>query len=396
MGYLDHQFDPGTPAGQYVVERLGSRYFEKQPIQELALAAGVQRDQIFWDQKASQLWIDVLETAWKQQRLRLLFIAISKDAGADRIFQDLAAEPTDHEVVEIPPQTGQAGQPGLAGQAQQPAAAGAVAGAAATVAEAVGAMFTAAVLWNDVPLIDRTDLRGHVKRMLGPGGRRALLVKGPTGAGKTYTRQFIRYVSENALPPNGTKARVSPVDAARRAGSPIDVRELADTVARFVVGEPAPNFDPTAQPQTVVWLFKDWLVAEVAAKGDLEDCWLVFDGFDPTTATAAALQLVMELAQSAASRDLGPVRVIVLGYDDPLSEPDQALVEPLRHPGDDDVKAFIRAYATRAQGIPPDADAVDAVFDELVSDGGPVADRQLVELGPSAFALCLDVFGPLP
>lgn len=382
MGYLDHRFDPGTPAGQYVVERLGSRYFEKQPIQELALAAGVQRDQIFWEQKASQLWIDVLETAWKQQRLRLLFIAISQDAGADRIFQDLAAEPTDHEVVEIPPQSGQS----------QPV----VAGAVAAVAEAVGAMFTAAVLWDDVPLIDRTDLRGHVQRMLGPGGRRALLVRGPSGAGKTHTRQFIRYVSENAVPPNGTKAKVSPVDAARRAGTPIDVRELADTVARFVVGEPAPNFDPTAQPQTVVWLFKDWLVAEVAAKGDIQDCWLVFDGFDRTTATAAALQLVMELAQSAAVRDLGPVRVIVLGYDDPLSEPDQALVEPLRHPGDDDVKAFIRAYATRAQGISPGADAVDAVFDELVSDGGPIADRRLVELGPSAYALCLDVFGVLP
>ena len=388
MGYLDHQFDPGTPAGQYVVERLGSRYFEKQPIQELALAAGVQRDQIFWDQKASQLWIDVLETAWKQQRLRLLFIAISQDAGADRIFQELAAEPTDHEVVEIPPQSGQSHQPA--------AGAAAVAGAVVAVADAVGAMFTAAVLWDDVPLIDRTDLRGNVQRMLGPGGRRALLVNGPSGAGKTYTRQFIRYVSENAVPPHGTTTRVSPVDASRRAGSPIDVRELADTVARFVVGEPAPNFDPTAQPQTVVWLFKDWLVAEVAAKGDLQDCWLVFDGFERRTATAAALQLVMELAQSAAVRDLGPVRVIVLGYDDPLSEPDQALVEPLRHPGDDDVKAFIRAYATRAQGIPPDADAVDAVFDELVSDGGPVATRPLVELGPSAFALCLDVFGPLP
>jgi hypothetical protein len=391
MGYLDHRFDPGTPAGQYVVERLGSRYFEKQPIQELALAAGVQPDQIFWEQKASQLWIDVLETAWKQQRLRLLFIAISQDAGADRIFQDLAAEPSDHEVVEIPPQSGQSGQSDQSAPSQP-----AVAGAAAAVAEAVGAMFTAAVLWDDVPLIDRTDLRGHVQRMLGPGGRRALLVRGPSGAGKTHTRQFIRYVSENAVPPNGTKPKVSPVDAARRAGSPIDVRELADTVARFVVGEPAPNFDPTAQPQTVVWLFKDWLVAEVAAKGDIQDCWLVFDGFDRTTATAAALQLVMELAQSAAVRDLGPVRVIVLGYDDPLSEPDQALVEPLRHPGDDDVKAFIRAYATRAQGISPGADAVDAVFDELVSDGGPVADRRLVELGPSAFALCLDVFGTLP
>ncbi|MGO4360825.1 hypothetical protein [Terrabacter sp. RAF57] len=388
MGYLDHRFDPGTPAGQYVVERLGSRYFEKQPIQELALAAGVQRDQIFWEQKASQLWIDVLETAWKQQRLRLLFIAISQDACADRIFQDLAAEPTDHEVVEIPPQSGQSDQ----SAPSQPV----VAGAVAAVAEAVGAMFTAAVLWDDVPLIDRTDLRGHVQRMLGPGGRRALLVRGPSGAGKTHTRQFIRYVSENAVPPNGTKPKVSPVDAARRAGSPIDVRELADTVARFVVGEPAPNFDPTAQPQTVVWLFKDWLVAEVAAKGDIQDCWLVFDGFDRTTATAAALQLVMELAQSAAVRDLGPVRVIVLGYDDPLSEPDQALVEPLHHPGDDDVKAFIRAYATRAQGISPGADAVDAVFDELLSDGGPVADRRLVELGPSAFALCLDVFGALP
>ena len=33
---------------------------------------------------------------------------------------------------------------------------------------------------------------------------------------------------------------------------------------------------------------------------------------------------------------------------------------------------------------------------ELVNDGGPISDRRLVELGPSAYALCLDVFGALP
>ena len=384
MGFLDRQFDPATEAGRYVVERLGERYFDKQPIQELALAAGVKRDQIFWDQKASQLWIDVLDTAWKQQRLRLLFIAISKDAGADKLFHDLVSEPTDHDVVEIPPRS------------QQPTVAAAVAAVADAFGNAFGEMFTAAVLWDDVPFIDRKDLRDNVQRMIPQGGRRALLVNGAKGSGKTHTRQFIRYVSEKATPPNGAKAKVKPVDAARRAGSPIDVRELADTVARFVVGEPAPNFDPTAQPQTVVWLFKDWLVAELAETGDAQDRWLIFDGFDRTTATSAALQLVMELAQSAATRDLGPVRVIVLGYDDPLAEPAQALVEPLHHPTDADVRAFIGAYASRAQGVSPDADAVDAVFDELVRTGGPVAGRQLCELGPSAFDLVLRVFGPVP
>jgi hypothetical protein len=264
------------------------------------------------------------------------------------------------------------------------------------VGNAVGEMFMAAVLWDDVPFIDRKDLRNNVQRMIPEGGRRALLVNGAKGTGKTHTRQFIRYVSEKAAAPNAAKAKVTPVDAARRAGSPIDVRELADTVARFVVGEPAPNFDPTAQPQTVVWLFKDWLVAELAERGETQDRWLIFDGFDRTTATSAALQLVMELAQSAATRDLGSVRVIVLGYDDPLSEPDQALVEPLHHPTDADVRAFIAAYAARAQGVSPDTDAVDAVFDELVRTGGPIAGRQLCELGPSALALVLRVFGPVP
>ena len=412
MGLLDHPYDPGSQQWQRLIVLLGSRYFEKKPIQAFAQAAGIALDQILWEQEASLLWPDVLGVAWNQQRMRRLFIAISKDSAPARIFVDLANEPEDQDLVVVPEQPagdataaaaggagGAAAEAGAAAAGAGAAAAGAgpaAAGAAALVAAALDpAAFGTSVLWDDLPLIDRAEMRTSVSTMMGQGGRRALVVRGGRGMGKTYTRQFVRYVSEKATAAGATH-RVSPVDASTRAGSPIDVRELAGVVAQYVVGTAPPTFDPTAQPQTVVMLFRTWLISEAEKLADFPVRWLIFDGFDSTTATSAANQLVAELAESATKRDLGPVRVIVLGFEDPLAQPADALVEPLRQPTDDDVKAFFRGLGQKLQGVLPEDGAIDVLFDEFTATGGPVAGRELSELGPSAFHFARAVFGGQP
>jgi len=384
MGLIDRPFDPASEQWQRLIVRLGSRYYEKKPIQALAQAAEMPLDQILWDQEASLLWLDVLSVAWKQQRLRLLITAVSKDTAPDKIFVDLVNEPVDQDVVVVPPVVM------APGNGVGPAGGGPIAHVAPLGADA---SFATSVLWDDLPLIDRKDLRDSVRRMFGEGGRRTLLVQGGKGMGKTYTRQFVRYVSEQATAA-GYRHKVSPVDASTRAGSPIDVRELAGVVAQYVVGTPPPTFDPTAQPQTIVTLFRTWLISEAETLDSEPVRWLIFDGFDCTTATSAANQLVSELAESAANRDLGPVRVIVLGFDDPLAQPEAALVEPLRHPSDDDLKAFFGGLGERLQGIRPTEDAIDVLFEDFTKAGGAIAGRQLCELGPTAFDYARDVFGP--
>jgi hypothetical protein len=383
MGLLDDRpFDPSNPRAQYLLDRLGALYNENKPIRAFAIAAGVQLNHVYWEQRAELLWPELLAVAADEGCLRLLITAVMQhpDSAAEKLFRELVNEPWYAVGVPVRVTVGAAAVgPGVIGTALR-------GGGGADVA------FETSVLFDDLPLIDRQDLRDNVRRMVGQGGRRTLLVQGGKGMGKTYTRQFIRYVSERRAV-SGPRYSVGPVDASTRAGSPIDVRELVDMVALYVVGTTPPNFDPTAQPQTVVTLFRTWLISE-AEKLDTEPVrWLIFDGFDSTTATSAALQLVAELAESASTRDLGPVRVIVLGFDDPLAQPDQALVEPLRHPSDDDVKAFFSGLGEKLQGVRPDDDAIELLFDNFTRQGGPIADRQLCELGPSAFDFALTVFG---
>jgi len=381
MGLLDDRpFDPHNPRAKVLLDRLGALYYETKPIRAFANAAGVQLDRVYWDQKAELLWPELLGVAADEGCLRLLVTAVMKhpDSAAEKLFRELVDEPP------------------YAVSAPGAASVG-VAAARARVMGALGAAgadltFRTSVLFDDLPLIDRKDLRDNVRRMVGKGGRRTLLVQGGKGMGKTYTRQFIRYVSEREATAR-CKHKVSPVDASTRAGSPIDVRELAGMVAQYVVGAPPPTFDPTAQPQTVVTLFRTWLISETEQLDSEQVRWLIFDGFDSTTATSAALQLVTELAESASNRDLGPVRVIVLGFDDPLARPDHALVEPLRHPSDEDVKDFFGGLGEILQGTRPHDDAVDLLFDEFTNQGGPIAGRQLCELGPSAFDFAHAVFG---
>lgn len=268
MGLLDRApLDLSHPDSGRLLTRLYQVYDRAGMIRPLALAAGIQPAFLMLERPATEIWSDLLIVASNQGLLRALVAAVRDDPNS--AATDLRTLLT--RLLDEPPEVtavGMAGRPaGIA---------------AAPVAELV---FESALLWDDLPFIDRVDLRRKLKTMIGPAGRRALLVIGESGSGKSYTRQFIHFLTDHGGP-----RRVRPIDMSMRAGAPIDVRELASSIARTLVDRDPPTFDPTAQSETVVGLFKAWLVNAVDVIH--EPTWLVFDGFTSTTATGGAIGLV--------------------------------------------------------------------------------------------------------
>jgi hypothetical protein len=359
MGLLDrHPLEVSHPKFQALRKFLTDTYQTRAEVKYFALEAGVDLGMVDLDEPVGILWQSVAVASANQQKLRFLVQRVHlnpNSAHGAPLLQELLAEPKDD---------------GPRPEPDRPPA----------LTEAV---FDTGLLWGDLPFIDRTGVRQHLKMMmLGPASRRALLVIGPEGAGKTYTRQFIHYLSES-----GGSQRIKPIDMSMRAGAPIDERELASLVAHTLVDQDPPTFDPTAQAETVVSRFVPWLADEVRARDD--STWLVLDGFTPTTATGGALHLVDAVARAAANRDLGSLRVVVLGYSGNPASAGLALSESLGHPTRDDVKVFFARVAKALQDTEPD----DQALESLVDSFGPIDTLPLAELGPSALNHVRTVLG---
>lgn len=383
MGLLDRPLDVSHPDALLLLDFLRKTFQTTQEVRALALEAGVDLGFIVVDQPVALLWQEVTITAARQGRLRLLVERVRvhpNSAQGQTLLGRLINEPPEPEE---PPVPVGAALTGIAGPAAAPPPATPVEPAAMEPPAPIpDEVFETALLWDDLPFIDRTHLRSNLHQMLTGQARRALLVMGEEGAGKTYTRQFIHYLGDHGGP-----QCVKAIDMSMRAGAPIDVRELASLVANTVVGMESPTFDPTAQPETVVSRFVPWLADEVRQQN--QAVWLVLDGFTPTTATGGALQLVDAVARAAANRDLGPLRVVVLGYSGNPASAGLALTEPIGHPTRDDVKVFFRRAALALQGAEPDDEALDELLDTL----GPIDTKPIAELGPSAMIHARAVFG---
>jgi hypothetical protein len=358
MGLLDRPFDLTEPDARDLLNFLRKTFQTRAEVRSFALEAGVDLGFVDLEQPVAYLWQDVAMTAASQNTLRALverIVANPNSTQGRTLLNRLLGEPVDQSEDPDP------------GAEPQP------------IPDTV---FETAVLWDELPFIDRSPLRTNLKQMLTGQSRRALLVMGESGTGKTYTRQFIHYLGEHG----GPKC-VKAIDMSIRAGTPIDVRELASIMAGTLVDKESPTFDPTAQAETVVSRFVPWLADEV--RGLRQPVWLILDGFTPTTATGGALQLVDAVARAAANRDLGPVRVVVLGYSGNPASAGLALPEQIGLPTRDDVKAFFRRAALALQEVEPDDGALDEVVDSL----GPLDGRTMAELGPAAMVQARAVFG---
>ncbi|MDN5796978.1 MAG: hypothetical protein L0H79_14630 [Intrasporangium sp.] len=365
MGLLDrHPLEVSHPDTLALITFLYQTYETKAQVQFFAKEAGVDLALVDLDQPTAILWQSVTVAAANQRRLRVLVDRVRLDAnsaGGTVLISRLLTEPVEDAPAPV---------------IQPFAAAGPV---------LTDNTFEAGLLWDDLPFIDRTRVREHLKKMmLGQASRRALLVTGDRGAGKSYTRQFIYYLSDNGGP---AQPSIKPIDLSRHGGAPIDERELASSVATKIVGRDAPTFDPDAKPETIVRLFMSWLTDEVRARN--EPMWLVFDGLTTMTATGGALRLVDAMARAAANRDLGPLRVVVLGYEGNAASAGLALSESLAHPTREDVKVFFARAATALQGAAPDDDALE----DLVDSFGAIDSVPLDVLGPSALEHVRTVLG---
>lgn len=372
MGTLDGDFPFDQDDGRTLLDFVRKTHDDRDVIKAFALEAGVQTGSIKLDTPIDTLWIDLLETAGKQRRLRALVGRI--------IAHPNSADPQGHHLLER-----------LLAEPEEPTspadlAAAAVASVVEAVREVQDAVFDTALLWDDLPFIDRVELRDNLKLMVGKEQRRTLLVMGEQGTGKTYTRQFIQYLKDQGGP-----RRIKPIDLSLRAGARIDERELATLVSDTLLGKQSPTFDPTAQAETVVTRFRTWLSGAVEEID--EPTWLVLDGFTAKTATAGALQLVNELAQAAAMRDLGKVHVVVLGYSGNPATVGSALCEPLHAPTRDDLKVFFGRAAVALQGQPPEDSALESVVDSFDQAYGPIGTKPLSELGPNAREHARAIFG---
>lgn len=370
MGLLDRPLDVTQPDARELLDFLRKTFQMTTEVTAFARDAGVDLTYIKVEQPIARLWPDVTTTAAMQQRLRALVEQVRahpNSAYGHTLLNRLLKEPPERvEAPEVPgPVPSAPSEPPVAPSAPIP-----------------DEVFETVVLWDDLPFIDRTPLRTNLKQMLTGQARRALLVMGEEGTGKTYTRQFIHYLGEHGGP-----RCVKAIDMSIRAGAPIDVRELASLMATTLVGQDSPTFDPTAQEETIVSRFVPWLADEVRML--IEAVWLVLDNFTPTTATGGALQLVDAVARAAANRDLGPVRVVVLGYSGNPASAGLALPERIGRPTRDDVKAFFRRAALALQGVEPDDDALEEVVNSLE----PLDARPMAELGPSAMRHARAVFG---
>jgi hypothetical protein len=363
MGILDDlpydPHDPSHPRIRELTKTLSVTFYEKGVVQPIVARAGLGLAEFAWDQPMAAVWPKVLAAAATSHLVRELVESALEDASDLELLASLIAE---------------------APAADLPAPGGGQNGAGAA------AEWDSALVLKKVALIDRADLRRHVRSMIDPDGERVLYVVGERRSGKSHTYLYLDYLSRRGLMP---RPRI--IDASARAGAPMSVQELAQQVASALVGRDAPTFDLVAQEQSVVTQFRGWLSGVSDAFAN-QPMWLVFDGFTAETATAAAMQLVRDLALEAGEYHYGELRITVCGFDDPTPTSPGALREPLKHPSDDDVKKFFARMCTAIEGVEPEAAAVTALFDKFVAREGAVQGRGNAELGPSALSFVRDVY----
>jgi hypothetical protein len=356
MGLLDDPpFLLSHPDAVLLVQRLTDLLGDKVRARNVARLSGINEGDVDWTAgPMAEVWPGLLQVAARERKLRVLVERAHDAEPAEELFDRLVSES---------------------------------ANVVAVITVSPADLWGTPRLWRTEAMIDRAELRDNLRAMLDPDGYRALFVTGVgAGTGKSHTRRYMSYLAEK-----GQLPRLRIIDNSRRAGTPMSVQEVAQLVASTLTGDKAPKFDLVAQQESIVTQFRGWLNEVSATFAD--PIWLVFDGFTTDTASASALQLIHDLAVSVAEYQLGLMRVAVCGFDGVVPMCPGALREPLRHPTDEDVKAFFKRMSKVLRPVESDDAAVDLVFDDFVGRSGAVRDRPLTELGPSALAFALEVYG---
>lgn len=182
-------------------------------------------------------------------------------------------------------------------------------------AAAVGDPFGELLLDDNLPFLDRRDLRAALRRLwesdsaAGGKGKAIVVVSGPPKSGKSYSGELINHIGK-ALP-DFTPAKVILPEEMGALTGPFEVAKMIARAMR-VAEEPVIDSSEKA-PLRRAQLYADWVLAKRAETG--QKWWIVLDGFDDPDLPEITHAFVQHLALGVTDEAIkGQVFLLLLGY----------------------------------------------------------------------------------
>lgn len=225
-----------------------------------------------------------------------------------------------------------------------------------------GDPFDAMLLPNGLPFLNRQVLRRCLRTMLTDKGRNILVVQGGDGVGKTYTLDFILYLSV-AL----QSFRVSSFDLAASAYVTIEPTELAFHLAAQISQESELPVSPETTSARGIIRLADWLLSKVAQTK--ASWWFVLDGFDHPYLRPDTLDLLRALLISVARDRRADLKIVLLGCSDdlvPIALGGEVLwdrIEPLQKPDIEEFFSQLKKSGARRFATDQFAPVADAILE---------------------------------
>lgn len=214
-----------------------------------------------------------------------------------------------------------------------------------------------ATLIGRAAFVNRRDLREAARTFAlhAAGGSHVLVVRGTRPCGKSYTWQYLSHLAVSRA-----GARPQRVQLAKRPFTP---RSLVEHVA-LLLDLPLRDLPPLSDDPQLARI--DSLIAWFKGKipGLATPCWLVIDDLNDERVEPAIRDTAFALAFAVEETKPPNLWVVLLGYNDPLSDPELRYVEQeqAQFPTTADVSAHLEALATSVQQplAPGFADALAA------------------------------------
>ncbi|MEU0622410.1 effector-associated domain EAD1-containing protein [Streptomyces rubiginosohelvolus] len=312
---------------QMLLKGLVKVYANRRSALPLALSAGLEEGEAFWEDSMLDVWPQVLEKAARRGKLRRLVELAAQDPNTHAwpVFRYLAAEGPG--VPEVDPCSAHL----ISGQQRA--------------------------------FINRRTLRALLQEMLSGQGSRVLAVRGDQHTGRTYTWYLIQHVLAG-----------SDIDYCRiqmgKYLAPVAVTDIANNLSEQFRKWNVSVDRYTSEDSQALSLVNQikGLMREERRNGRAPGGhWLVFDDSESVRFTEPALRAVAELVTAVVEEEMADqLRIVLLAYDGWLSADLQRYVsceslEPIRGK---DLHDYFLAVAEDA-GRPIDADQADRMVRDL-------------------------------
>jgi hypothetical protein len=212
----------------------------------------------------------------------------------------------------------------------------------------------------DDPLLDRTELRAGLNDILYRKRHRTLVVRGPSGTGRTYSTQVVAHLAGDE--------QLFPLDV-QTLNPGFMPDELARVIAYGTGCGPAVDYIPRSDGTTSATHNAElvgWLLTEIG-KGD-SPWWVLLDGLDKVDVRPETVDFVVHLMRAAEMLDRR-LRVALLGCGDVLPSDLERTVcrEVLTEIDRDHVRDFFKRLAQHT-GIDAEDEHIEALLTVVFTD----------------------------